>query len=45
MIKNTMNDWRTERRNPRKRWKDKGKERERGEGCLRPLPTHFLGHL
>lgn len=31
----------------KKRWKDKGKEteRERGGECLRPLPTHFLGHL
>lgn len=47
-IKKTLKDRRTEKKNSRKkRWKDKGKEteRERGGECLRPLPTHFLGHL
>lgn len=48
-IKKTLNDKRTEKKNSRKkkmeRQRKRNRERERGGECLRPLPTHFLGHL
>lgn len=47
-IKKTLNDRRTEKKNSRKKKMERQRKRnrERGGGeCLRPLPTHFLGHL